>query len=278
METVDGVRKGVEWPWEQIPMDISLVVCYAVVIPILIQKAPHKSYFQGPRLHNIMLGYNAVLSIFSAVCFVTIAAAMYRGTLYSEDCSIFYSDPDVQWVSKIFHWSKYVEFVDTIFLIMNGRNVMWLHYIHHIGAPVNLALGRASGNESIWIFIFLNSFIHTCMYAYYALSLGNKRTKGIAGKYKKHLTTMQITQFVGGFVFLYSYKNIKCFGDNIGLMTTFVYTWLYVGVVLAFFIVFFVTKYLDTSNKFCKDETTKRDPFADAKVKRDANGNVKIKI
>lgn len=53
-------------------------------------------------------------------------------------------------------------------------------------------------------------------------------------------------------------------------MTTFVYTWLYVGCVLGFFIVFYITKYLDKSNKFCKDETDtkKRDPFTNAQVKR----------
>ena len=189
-ERVMAVVVGIGWAWSVIPVDICLVVCYAIVIPIFIKVAPHKSYFHGRKLHDVMLSYNAVLSVFSAVCFVKIASAMWRGTLYSEDCALFYSDPDVQWVAKIFHLSKYVEFVDTIFLIMNGRNVAWLHYIHHIGAPVNLALARASGMESVWIFIFLNSFIHTCMYAYYALSLGNDRTKLIARKYKRHLTKM----------------------------------------------------------------------------------------
>ena len=137
MNTWMAVVVGIGWAWSVIPVDICLVVCYAIVIPIFIKVAPHKSYFHGRKLHDVMLSYNAVLSVFSAVCFVKIASAMWRGTLYSEDCALFYSDPDVQWVAKIFHLSKYVEFVDTIFLIMNGRNVAWLHYIHHIGAPVN---------------------------------------------------------------------------------------------------------------------------------------------
>ena len=38
---------------------------------------------------------------------------------------------------------RYVEFADTIFLIVRGKPVSWLHYLHHIGAPINMVSGRA---------------------------------------------------------------------------------------------------------------------------------------
>ena len=38
---------------------------------------------------------------------------------------------------------RYVEFADTIFLIVRGKPVSWLHYLHHIGAPINMVSERA---------------------------------------------------------------------------------------------------------------------------------------
>ena len=54
-----AVVVGIGWAWSVIPVDICLVVCYAIVIPIFIKVAPHKSYFHGRKLHDVMLSYNA---------------------------------------------------------------------------------------------------------------------------------------------------------------------------------------------------------------------------
>jgi hypothetical protein len=62
----------------------------------------------------------------------------------------------------------------------------------------------------MWIFTFLNSFIHTLMYYYFTLTcLGYKPT------WKRHLTTMQITQFLVGNVFACAYIAIPgCYNWN----------------------------------------------------------------
>lgn len=52
----------------------------------------------------------------------------------------------------------------------------------------------------MWIFTFLNSFIHTLMYYYFTLTC-----LGYRPKWKRHLTTMQITQFLVGNVFGIAY-------------------------------------------------------------------------
>ena len=58
----------------------------------------------------------------------------------------------------------------------------------------------------LWIFVWLNAFIHTVMYTYYAIAAA-----GIPYPAKPLITAMQITQFLGGFSLVWRYKNLPCF-------------------------------------------------------------------
>lgn len=68
----------------------------------------------------------------------------------------------------------------------------------------------ASRLQSSWIFVVFNSFIHTVMYAYYALTCF-----GYAPKWKQLLTSMQIAQFILGHPISAAYFCIPgCFTDD----------------------------------------------------------------
>ena len=155
-------------------------------------------------------------------------------------CLNFFRNSFLLFRFRFFYWSKYVEFLDTVFLILRAKPVSWLHYIHHIGAPINMGLGAMYGNEMTWIFVLLNSFIHSIMYSYYGAALAGVRL----GFLRPVITSGQILQFITGFSMLWSYKNVPCFGSNPRHMVNWYFTWAYVGTVLFFFAWFFLKNYI----------------------------------
>jgi len=96
-----------------------------------------------------------------------------------------------------FYLSKYYEFVDTWLVIAKGRRPIFLQKFHHVGAVFSCWFGVVTRSNGYYLFVVLNSFIHTIMYFYYACS-----AIGIRFKYKIILTMMQMLQFVVGWTCL----------------------------------------------------------------------------
>jgi len=200
---------------------------------------------------NMMILYNVLMAVFSAACFIatTVALGWDRGygagllkwagdtpsALYQSNCPspVFdsYLFTTAAWA---FYYSKYVEYLDTVWLVLKGKPVSFLQTFHHFGAPWDVYLGIRFANEGLWIFIFLNAFIHTVMYTYYALTAA-----GVPYPAKPLITGMQISQFIAGFVVVYPYKDIPCFRQSQGMMFSWVFNYCYVGMVLALFMHFF---------------------------------------
>lgn len=198
-----------------------------------------------------MIVYNIVMAVFSLACFVatTVALGWDRGygaallawagdspsPLYTDACpSPLYSSYLFTMAAKAFYWSKYVEYLDTAWLVLKGKPVSFLQTFHHFGAPWDVYLGIQFQNEGLWIFVFLNAFIHTIMYTYYAMTAA-----GMSYPAKPLITMMQITQFLAGFTVVYPYKNISCFRSSQQLMVSWIFNYLYVGGVLGLFLHFF---------------------------------------
>eukprot|EP00939_MAST-03C_sp_MAST-3C-sp1_P000370 g370.t1 len=108
---------------------------------------------------------------------------------------------------NVFYYSKFYELLDTCFLCLKGKNVIFLHVYHHVSmlwiTHSWLAAGWFEG--SVWCLI-VNSAIHTAMYSYYLLSLLKIRCS-----WKKYLTVGQLVQFATGVVYvaIYLYKNVE---------------------------------------------------------------------
>jgi len=220
-----------------------MTVLYIVMQPVL--KAyygkgekyeKHKSWWK-----NVMWAYNVLMSLFSFACFVAMVMVVTDLPLFTEDCAMYFRDSQIfYWTVYAFYISKFVEYLDTVFLIVMGRQVTWLQWLHHLGAAVNLWTLFTSRGEPVWIFVLFNSFIHTIMYAYYACSI-----RKINILPKTLITSMQIAQFLYGFRQLYYYKDVSCFvNDPVRMWGTWYYTWAYVSMVLGLFLNFFLVNYV----------------------------------
>jgi len=200
-----------------------------------------KSAAFGKAFKAFNLGYNVLMSLFSLAITLLTADAMRRMPIMQNDCERYNNDRIFDTAMWYFYLSKYVEFIDTIFLIVRGKDVSWLHYLHHIGAPINMGIIYWSRIEAGWIFSLLNGIIHTLMYGYYGVtSLGYR----VPGLFKMTLTTLQIAQFLTGFTILYFYASVPCWAASAERMMAWWYTYLYVGTVLVLFVSFYVKTYI----------------------------------
>ncbi len=101
-----------------------------------------------------------------------------------------------------YFYCKFFEFLDTVFFVLRKKmdQVTVLHIIHHTIMPAFSWLGlRFLPTGHGTFFLPVNSFVHVIMYSYYLLSaMGPKYQKYIW--WKKHLTTIQMIQFVSVFI------------------------------------------------------------------------------
>jgi len=210
---------------------------------------------------NSMILYNVLMALYSAVafCMTAVALGWDRGyaqwvrdltgdqvvTLYQDACpSPLFSSKLFMWAAWSFYYSKYVEYLDTAWLVLKGKPVSFLQTFHHFGAPWDVYLGIVLQNEGLWIFLGFNAFIHTVMYTYFAITAA-----GVAYPAKFLITAMQICQFIIGFAVVFPYQSIPCFSRSQPNMFSWVFNYAYVGTVLCLFLHFF---YMDNFAKKSK--------------------------
>lgn len=171
-----------------------LIIPYLISQPLLKMWVKKTNFYENNKAwcKKVMGTYNVIMSIYSALaCF----GIWYTAINYAPDgvfgVNHFAEETGwYKWIGWTFYMSKYVEFLDTWFLILCGRPVSWLQYLHHIGAPISMSMGYSSHCEGCIIFVGLNGFIHTIMYYYYAACIMKWYMP-----MKQMLTSMQLFQF-----------------------------------------------------------------------------------
>ncbi|XP_057668511.1 elongation of very long chain fatty acids protein AAEL008004-like isoform X1 [Diorhabda carinulata] len=169
------------------------------------------------NLKTTLIYYNFAQVVFSIWLFYQIGISGWFTGEYSFRCQpVDYSNKPstirMVHASWWYFFSKFTEFLDTIFFVMRKKNdhVSTLHVIHHGIMPMSVWFGvkYTPGGHSTF-FGFINTFVHIIMYTYYMLSaMGPHMQKYLW--WKRYLTTFQMVQFVAIMIHAFQLLFIDC--------------------------------------------------------------------
>ena len=143
------------------------------------QQRAQRSQKKLTLLEKLMFFHNVILSIFSILCFINTFPILYNifstfgyeSAVCDNHLNIIYDTPNYGLWNWLFYMSKFYEFIDTWIVMARGRRPITLQVYHHCGAVFGMWLNTVMRTSFGYLFVCENSFIHTIMYFYYAMSV-----------------------------------------------------------------------------------------------------------
>ncbi|XP_023212719.1 putative fatty acid elongation protein 4 [Centruroides sculpturatus] len=171
-------------------------IIYLTTIMIL------QHHMKGRPPYNLKVAFtiwNGLLAIYSICSTLRGIPVLYeafkRLTFYDIVCDISLTEntPAILFWITTFVFSKVWELGDTIFIILNKRNLMFLHCYHHVMAI--MLTWYASFEESCFLLtsVYINTFVHSLMYSYFTLKCMKIKISSIVAML---ITAVQVIQMV----------------------------------------------------------------------------------
>lgn len=187
---IDFMRDHIDIPVVFVTLYLTLIF----YVPTIISKPVScKTFF---AVWNLLL---AAFSIVGSIHTVPVLASTVwnHGLRYSAcaDASYYFDGSVGLWVC-LFILSKIPELMDTVFLVIQKKDVIFLHWFHHV--TVMLYCWHAytvTISSGLW-FATMNYCVHSIMYFYYFLMAIGAR--GLVKPIAPLITSLQILQMVVG--------------------------------------------------------------------------------
>merc|ERR1719510_60812 len=179
--------------------------------------------FEGPKyvkqklpLKPVIIIWNLFLCVFSTygscrmlpVLYYVLPAKGYDG-LFNNLESVQFCDVygvTCIWLC-IFCASKIPELIDTVWLILSRKRVIFLHWFHHVTVLMFCWISWANLEPTGFIYATMNFFVHSFMYFYYFLAI----IPGLRPSFFRPLITwLQIIQMILGSAAAF-YSMWRCF-------------------------------------------------------------------
>jgi elongation of very long chain fatty acids protein 6 len=164
-------------------------------------------YFENKKPWNLrktMAAWNLSLSVFSAIGFCRVLPMLiHLWTHYSfeenfctEAGQLFGQGPHTMWL-QAFVVSKIPELLDTFFIVVHKKPLIFLHWYHHVSVLAYCWHSFVTRAPHGIIFCAMNYFVHAIMYGYYFLMAAGIKPKAFKAVY---ITVAQISQMIVGVV------------------------------------------------------------------------------
>lgn len=201
----DAVANQAWWAeHEEFPMlAVGFYLCVVFNGPKIMARYPFGPV--GKQVLKIMfISWNLALSIFSWMGLYYVMPHLI-GTVRSKGVFFTICAAPGEWYTtgkpgfwlEMFIMSKFPELLDTVFLVLQQKKVIFLHWYHH--CTVLLFCWQAyirDAGPGLW-YCAMNYSVHAVMYLYYA-GMAIPSTKRFVSKLALFITTAQIMQMVVG--------------------------------------------------------------------------------
>lgn len=192
--------KALEWAGERPAWPAVAVATYAVCVFF------GKRWMEDRKPFNwkfAMGAWNLFLCAFSFVCVVRVLPHALHNLSVGKPRDLLCVDPETTyghgstglWIT-LFVASKFVELIDTLFIVAHKKPLMLLHWYHHMSVLVWSWYSFVTRTPSSIIFLLMNASVHTIMYAYYFLTTIRMRPDWLKPKF---VTVVQLAQMAFGF-------------------------------------------------------------------------------
>ncbi len=146
--------------------------------------------------------WNLSLSIFSFMGMFRTAPQLWhnlqtyslRDNLCLDPQSTYGSGSTGLWV-QLFILSKFPELVDTFFIVIHKKPLIFLHWYHHVTVLLYCWHSYVTKSPPGIFFVVMNYSVHAVMYGYYFLMVARMRPKWI---HPMMITVLQISQMIVG--------------------------------------------------------------------------------
>jgi elongation of very long chain fatty acids protein 6 len=196
----DSVRV-LKWTAENPWLPAVAVTLYAISIYWGNQAMQKREPFQW---RMSMALWNLFLSIFSFGCMIRVTPHLLHNIAVGEPRDLLCISPEVTygygstglWVT-LFMWSKFAELLDTFFIVIHKKPLIFLHWWHHITVLLYSWYAYVTRTPSSIIFMAVNSSVHAMMYGYYFLMTVKMKPKWMNPVF---ITLAQLVQMVVGII------------------------------------------------------------------------------
>ncbi|CAG2170236.1 unnamed protein product [Oppiella nova] len=196
VQRLPGFGSGLQTPI------LAVLIYLVLVLKVIPDRMRHREPLE---LRYPIMCYNILLVLINGFYFFHELLALDFGRKLIADFKI---PPDTEWSPGV-HWelklvyayymTKIMDFMDTVFFALRKRHrqITFLHLYHHsvVAVLAWLAIWYRFNMQPLRLFIMLNSFVHTVMYGYYALSAMGKGVQKYLW-WKRYITQLQLVQFV----------------------------------------------------------------------------------
>jgi len=184
--------------WE---IPLVAVSVYLVTIPLL---RAHVTKVGKYNTRSFALVWNIGLSIFSMVGLAACAPVMLSSLLSSgpdfticANASWYGHGWHGLWVA-FFIYSKFLELVDTVLLLLSARPVILIHWWHHLTVLLYCWHSYATRSAAGLWYASMNYGVHSVMYAYFGATQYSKHVREYCKPYAMYITLLQLAQMVAG--------------------------------------------------------------------------------
>jgi elongation of very long chain fatty acids protein 6 len=198
--------RGMMWPDNH----NFFVIAGFLYCPILYLSIKIMKYFKPFNLRLPLFIWNLTIGILSGIGAYKVLPWIYNDLQYNN-----FNDhicnhenaytSNVAFYVAVFNATKIFEWIDTIFLVLRKKKIIFLHWFHHIITYLycwhGMLFSYRADVSGFW-FAGINMFVHAIMYSYYALT-----SIGIKLPISMFVTFIQTFQMLTGLILIYTCIN-----------------------------------------------------------------------